>query len=214
MAKKYFSLATVLFMTASLIGCSSIPGSPNTAETADGSSTAATTESDNSSEAGSASTTADGASSAKDITLTTYYFSSKKDGVERCTGQYTDITFSRDLEKKYPKLAETVNRITSEWETSVKDAVGDFAYWYDEEYSYDVTFYDDLSAEIIKFDDRLFTVTQSDESYGGGAHPNHSYYVYNIDPATGNSYDLKDVLTSPDSFPEAIRSKMEKESPC
>ncbi len=214
MVKKLLSYTSVLLMTASLVGCSSpFAGSNNTPEPQENSASAATSDTAASAEASVAPASEDTAPLEKDIILTTYYYSSKKDDVERCTGHYTDITFSRDLEKKYPKLAETVNIITDNWETSVKDAVGDFAYYYDEEYSFDITFFNDLNVQLVRFDDRLFTVLSNDESYGGGAHPNHSTYSYNIDPVTGMTYNLRDVLASPSDFPAIIRTRMEKESP-
>ena len=214
MVKKLSSYALVLLLTASLVGCSSpfAGNGKNSETTANTDITEAST--DNSTEASESSSVSEHtASTEKDIILTTYYYSAKKDDVERCTGQYTDITFSRDLEKKYPKLAEAVNIMTSDWETSVKDTVGDFAYWYDEEYSFDITFYNDMSVEIVRFDDRLFTVLQNDESYGGGAHPNHSTYSYNFDPVTGKTYNLQDVLAQPKDFPTVIRDKIKKDSP-
>lgn len=213
MAKKLISYGSVLLLTASLAGCSSpFAGGAGSTETPVNTTAEEASREDSSAESSTTPASEDTASSEKDIILTTYYYSAKKDDIERCTGHYTDITFSRDLEKKYPKLAETVNILTSDWESYVKSEVEDFAYWYDEEYSFDITFYNDQSIEIVRFDDRLFTVLQNDESYGGGVHPNHSTSSYNIDPVTGITYNLRDVLAKPEDFPAVIREKLEKEN--
>ncbi len=151
--------------------------------------------------------------SGKDITLTTHYYTSKKDDVVRATGQYTDISFSEDIKAKYPKLAEAIDDLTAGWETYISEGVGEFASWYDEEFDDGMEFTNEQNVDILRFDDRMFTILEGEYSYAGGAHPNHSTSFYNFDPVTGNAYDLRDVLRNPDEFPAAIRAWLEKTYP-
>lgn len=215
MAKKYLSCAAALFVTVSLIGCSRpFAGSTDTTETTGNTTSAETTSEPDSNPDSDSAPVAEGSTSAeKDITLTNYYYTSKVNDVERCTGRYTDITFSKELQGKYPKLVETIDTLTENWESNIKDGVAQYAYWYDEELDAGQTFYNEQNISIIRFDERLFTIVQYDSSYAGGPHPNHSAYTHNLDPATGKSYTLADVLSSPSDFPATIRARMEKENP-
>ncbi len=156
---------------------------------------------------------ANSAGFANDITLTTYYYTSNKDGKEVSTGKYTDITFSDEIAAKYPKLVETVDELTSIMEESTSNTVGGNAYWYDPEFNEDMTFWDESNVDIIRFDDRMFTIFAGYSSFSGGAHPNQYTNIYNIDPVTGKYYVLSDVLTNPDEFPSIIRAWLEKTYP-
>ena len=156
---------------------------------------------------------ADSKSSSQDITLTTYYYTSQKDGKEVSTGKYTDITFSDEIAAKYPKLAAAIDEMTSIWETSTSDSVGGNAYWYDPEFNEDMTFFDEMNVDILRFDDRMFTILASYSNFSGGAHPNSFANINNLDPVTGKVIVLSDVLTKPDEFPSIIRAWFEKNDP-
>jgi hypothetical protein len=203
--KRAMALASALFILTAT-GCSFRSADSDESQTPD---TSLTTESTAETSASADNTEA----SAKDITLTTFHFSSKVDGVERATGQYTDITFSDEIKQKYPKLVDKINELTDAWETYISQGVGEFAIWYDESMDTDTPYNNDQGVDIIRFDDRMFTVLVAESSYAGGAHPNHSTTFYNIDPVTGETIYLKNVLRNPDEFPATIREWLEKTYP-
>ena len=204
-SKRAMALASALFILTAT-GCSFRSADSDESQTPDSS---LTTESTAETSASADNTEA----SAKDITLTTFHFSSKVDGVERATGQYTDITFSEDIKQKYPKLVETVDEMTSEWKTDISNGVGEYASWYDPEYNDGMDFNDDMGVDIVRFDERMFTILAAYYSYAGGAHPNHYTNIFNIDPVTGETYELKDILKNPNEFPATIRAWLKKTYP-
>ncbi len=214
MNKKACVLAMTVCLIFSIIGCAK-----NTAVTTeyDNATTSQNAEAANASTGNSADsdTLADTALSGDsyNMTLTTYYYTSSVDGVERATGKYTDITFSDEVNQTYPKLVDAVDAITADWEKTTIEGVGQFAYWFDEEYDDGMTFFNEMTVDVVRFDDRLFTIIEGASSYGGGAHPNYYAHTHNLDPVTGKSYTLKEVLTAPDQFPAAIREELDKTSP-
>lgn len=211
--KRITAIASVFFILTAA-GCGKkapdTPADSATNETVENASSQGASDTNRS---GDASSATNSTGSSKDITLTTYYYTSQKDGKEVSTGKYTDITFSDEIAAKYPKLVETVDELTAIMEDSTSNTVGGNAYWYDPEYSQDMTFFEETNVDIIRFDDRMFTITAGYSNFSGGAHPNYYTNIYNIDPVTGKYYVLSDVLTNPDEFPSIIRALLKKTSP-
>ena len=145
------------------------------------------------------------------VTVTEHPLSCKNDeGNVLAEGYYPELTLSEETAKKYPKLAGALDNVNEQWSTSVRKTLSGYGYYRteddytDPEYPYAC----DMTAQILRFDDNMFTVLLTYYDFAGGAHPSHSTGALNIDPVTGSALSLKDVLADTENAPRIIREAL------
>ncbi|MCR4738942.1 MAG: RsiV family protein [Lachnospiraceae bacterium] len=140
------------------------------------------------------------------------------------TGSYPRIDLSDDQSEKYPKLDAALDKLDDD----IKDTVEtEISYYGGDALSYFSTengrgpgeadmseqygsMFLDVSAQIKRADDRLFTVLLFWSSYAGGAHPMHWTESYNFAADTGDLLQVSDVLNRDDSLSEEIYDEVMK----
>ncbi len=130
------------------------------------------------------------------IEIVYHYLSCKEGDKELATGKYPELVIADEFNRKYPKLCDSLERQNESWKETVISDVKSYGY-YKQEYDYGIEepYTSEISAGIVRADDRLFTIIESFYEYSGGAHPNHGTGYSNYDPATGDIVPLKDVIT-------------------
>lgn len=147
-----------------------------------------------------------------DVTIINYPVVSYVDEVEKANGHYSQIILSDSLASKYPKLKAAIDDQNSFWKADCEESVASSAQWAVEMEAsspYCVA----SGADVVRVDDRMFSIWASYYYDQGGAHPNHYDDSINIDPATGRIYTISDVIADTDGFAQAVRDEMTKEYP-
>ncbi|MCR5031247.1 MAG: DUF3298 and DUF4163 domain-containing protein [Lachnospiraceae bacterium] len=148
------------------------------------------------------------------ITISHYPVSCVGDGMVWCTGSYAQIKLSEEYESQYPELARKLEEYNNGWKESAEQSVAEFSGWAIDYLEEDLgPFNYDTTADVLRSDDRMFTIFWTYEAYSGGAHPNHGVAAINIDPTSGQEYRLDYMLKDPSAFPALVREKMEAEYP-
>ena len=120
-------------------------------------------------------------------------------------GSYPEIILSDEFKEKYPKLKIEIDSQNSYWRSFAKDSVSEYAgYKMTDEIDTGYPYTSEAAAEVLRADDRIFTVYESKYDYSGGAHPNHWGSTLNIDPVTGKHLEFQDVLKDTKKTAEAI----------
>ncbi len=135
-----------------------------------------------------------------------------KDGKKLSDGTYPEIRVSEETDKAYPKLEGYLDQLNETWSNEVMNAValyGEFALGEDDpgEYRSEVT------AQIVRFDDRMLSISLGYYDNSGGIHPNHAKDYENVDPVTGGKISLASVLSDPDDFPDIVRKAVYEKYP-
>ncbi len=151
----------------------------------------------------------------KGITVVNHPLEATMDGEVMATASYPEIILCDDYAKKYPKLNDAINGYNEYWADSSNESANAYARMRKsdreegiEEDEYSVS----TSLEVVRFDDRLFTVLY-DESYQSGACTGDYNISYNIDVATGNLVSITTVVDDGDAFAKAVRGKMDEKYP-
>ncbi len=161
----------------------------------------------------STESTEDNKASTTEITLINHPLTSQIDGKDMASGFYPEIILPDGMAEKYPKLDEAVKEQNDNWKKDAEDSVAEYAVWASE-YSFGgIPFSYEVSAEIKRADDKLFSVLVSFMQNSGGAHPNHGNYTINFDPVTGENLPISKILEKSDDLPKIIRTKMEEQTP-
>ena len=147
------------------------------------------------------------------VTVVNHPISSSQDGKVLCTGSYPEIVLSDECKEKYPKLSENINNYNETNSFGSTNNISEYASWAMEDDYNTEGYYDSKSADIVRFDDKLFTVFEISSSFTGGAHPNHYSYSTNYDPATGEILRLDQVLDDSSLLSDGIRTELEKAYP-
>ncbi len=153
-------------------------------------------------------------SSDKIATIVTHKVTGSSEGKEWGNGVYPEIILSDDIKLEYPKLAEYIRRQNDDWASILPQTVAEYA-----AYAMNDTFYDDplysseITANIIRADDNLFTMEVNYYDWAGGAHPNHYTSSFNVDPVTGSEIRLDQILGDSSQLSDAIRKKLEENYP-
>lgn len=148
------------------------------------------------------------------ITIITHAISSSNEERELCTGVYPEIILSEEYKEKYPKLAEYISALSSNYESGMKDNIAEFASWALEDENNDISaYFSESYVDIVRLDDNLVSILDSGSQYTGGAHPNYGCSSINIDPITGEALRLDQVLDDSSLLPEAIKTELEKTYP-
>ncbi len=144
------------------------------------------------------------------ITVVNHPVVSKVDGKERCNGSYPEIIFSANDVKTYPKLCDTMNYYNSYWADNIKASVGGYAYSADE--ANDV-YKDELTAEILRMDECLFSALYYEDIYAGEDNANRYVISYNIDVTTGEYVNISTIITDQKEFASVVRKKLDEKYP-
>ncbi|MCR4901269.1 MAG: DUF3298 and DUF4163 domain-containing protein [Butyrivibrio sp.] len=140
--------------------------------------------------------------------------SSKYGDVEKAYGHYPEIILSDTVAKAYPKLKAQVDSYNTSWKENIEETVAEYAVWA-QEYTEDdeMEYSSEIDIQIVRCDDKMFSIVGNYMDYGGGAHPNHGTWTLNVDPATGKEYVISDVLNDTTDFPEIVREKLAENYP-
>lgn len=205
------ALLTAVMVTLSLTGCGAKQ------ETLDGATqsageTAAVDETDNT---GAGETSAAENNDEKELILIPHHFVVEAEGKELAHGYYDEIRLQGAYGEKYPQLQQVLTGQADDSEQFMNRELPGYGAWAQEyEVSEDVTYYSYLNSQIMRADERMFTVMDYVEEYSGGAHPNHGITASNLDPATGKAYSIKDVVIGdPEQFGKILREKLEENYP-
>ena len=133
------------------------------------------------------------------------------DEKKRAQGNYPEIILPEEMSSQYPRLSERISELNELWKNEIRDYVAEYANWAVEStYLEDPVFESEISLEIIRVDDRLFTLFMSYYDDAGGAHPSHGNYTYNIDPVTGKDINIQDVLADSSDFASSVRKEIQE----
>ncbi len=128
-----------------------------------------------------------------------------------CTGKYPEIVLSDNYKEKYPKLADYLNKFNENHKTGMPDTIAEYALWASQdEFNESAEYCSEASAEVIRIDDRLFSMLIYSYEYTGGAHPNHYCGSINVDPVTGQELRLDQVLNDSSQLSDGIKAELEK----
>ena len=147
------------------------------------------------------------------VTVVNHPVSSSQEGKVLCTGSYPEIVLSDEYKEKYPKLSESINNYNETNCFGTTSNISEYAAWALEDTYNTEGYFDTKTADIVRFDDHLFTIFEISSSFTGGAHPNHYSYATNYDPATGDILRLDKVLDDSSLLSDGIRTELEKTYP-
>ena len=150
----------------------------------------------------------------KPITLLNHKVSCQQDGKELCNGSYTEIILSSEFAQEYPKLSAYLDERNQNFTNTCADTAAEYGNWkLQDTFTGDEPYADENLVEIVRADDRIFTIVSTYYSYAGGAHPNHGTSVTNIDPISGAELSLAQVLQDTEGFAKIMRDEFIKEYP-
>lgn len=140
------------------------------------------------------------------INIVSHKVTCEANGDVLAEGSYPEIILSDELKESYPKLKNEIDSQNSYWRSFAKDSVSEYAgYKMTDEIDTGYPYTSEATAEVLRADDRIFTVYESKYDYSGGAHPNHWGSTLNIDPVTGKHLEFQDVLKDTKKTAEAMK---------
>ncbi len=149
------------------------------------------------------------ASDDKPITIVTHPVSCEVSGKEVSCGSYPEIVMTPTFSGQYLNLFSEVYDLNAFWKDSVEYSVNEYAFYQtDSEQPIDYPYESEITAEVVRADDALFSVLVGYYDFSGGAHPSHSTDSVNIDPATGKTLEFSDVLNDPATAAKAIHDEL------
>ena len=107
----------------------------------------------------------------KGITVVNHPLEATMDGEVMATANYPEIVLCDDYTSKYPKLSDAIDGYNSYWADSANESANAYARMRKsdrEEGIEEDEYRASTSVDVVRFDDRLFTVLY-DESYQSGA---------------------------------------------
>lgn len=144
------------------------------------------------------------------VTIVTHSVSCSVDGKERANGAYPEIVLSDSYRTQYPKLAGYIDSLNLGYSEQIPDTISEYANWAEEDtFNEDALYYSAIDIDVVRADDRLFSMLISYGDESGGAHPNHGSSTLNVDPVTGNLLTLSDVLADDTNFAVYVRNELE-----
>ncbi|MCR5671337.1 MAG: RsiV family protein [Butyrivibrio sp.] len=206
------TMGMILLSTACLFGCGKEKAQKETAENANEavsfeSTTEASTEDD------LANAEVPIPDKGQKITIVKHKINCKKDDKVIAGGEYPEIVFSDEMAKEYPELAKYIEELNEGWE-GVSSTVSEYGAWAQEDpYSDDAYYESTVNIQIVRADDKMFTMLASFYDWAGGAHPSHYTAAYNIDPVTGEELRLENLLDDVSAFAPGVRAKLEENYP-
>ena len=141
------------------------------------------------------------------VSVITHKLSCEAEGKVHATGSYPEMVLSDEFAKSYPKLKEAIANENSKWESGTTQLANDYALYHVQDNMYpDTEYVIEYTVEIVRADDRIFTIMQNYYDFSGGVHPNHGTNSINIDPATGKYIELQDTVINVESAAETIKN--------
>nr|MCR5734743.1 hypothetical protein [Lachnospiraceae bacterium] len=145
------------------------------------------------------------------------------DGIS-VTGTYPRIDLSDEWAEKYPKLSESIDKLNDKMKYNTEDEValygGDAQSYFTSLADTDIAeadqldqysgMYMDVSCEVKRADDMMFSVLVWWSSYAGGAHPMHWTESYNFDPNTGVLLAASGIINDMNALSEIIYDEVMK----
>ena len=128
-----------------------------------------------------------------------------EDGKTLADGVYPEIRLSEDTEKEYPKLVNYIESLNETWSENVRNGVALYGSYAQDEVETSGQYRCEVTAEIVRFDDRMLSIALSSYDHSGGPHPNHARDYENIDPVTGARIPFESVLSDPNGVPDIIK---------
>lgn len=148
------------------------------------------------------------------VTLVSHKITATQDDKTLAEGYYEEIILSEEYKAKYPKLAEYLSALNGNSNYGMPEEVSQYAAWaLEDTYNEGAQYYSDSGFEVYRFDDRLLSIIEHVGDYSGGAHPNHFSGPINLDPVTGDTVRLDQVLNDSSLLPDGIRTELEKKYP-
>ena len=130
--------------------------------------------------------------------------SREKGGEAAATGEYPEIVLTPEGKKAYPKLEGVLSSMNDDWKTEITDAVINYGEYKMDDDSLPGEFSSEVTAKIVRFDERMLSIDLFYYDFSGGAHPNHSEAYVNLDPVSGRKIELADVIADTDNAPRLI----------
>ena len=145
----------------------------------------------------------------KPITIVTHPVSCEVSGKEVSFGSYPEIVMTPTFSGQYLNLFSEVYDLNAFWKDSVEYSVNEYAFYQtDSEQPIYNPYESEITADVVRADDALFTVLVGYYDYSGGAHPSHSTDSVNIDPATGKTLEFREVLNDTAAAAKAIHDEL------
>ncbi len=147
------------------------------------------------------------------FTVKTHHLECEKDGKVEAIGTYPEIVLPEGYATQFPKLKEAVDVQNSDWASNVKEYVNMYAGYEKMDFQKDVAFESDVAVDIVRADEKLFSLLVYSYDESGGAHPNHYTSSINLDPASGEKVALVEVLGDVKKTPEILKNALYKAYP-
>ncbi|MCR5396979.1 MAG: RsiV family protein [Lachnospiraceae bacterium] len=143
----------------------------------------------------------------------------KDDGVEFLVeSSYDTISLDEESAQYYSALDSALNSLSDtmlasqkdNFESNVEYATTD----YEEGYLDDGMYYnDDSSLSVERADESVFSISQSTDTFTGGAHGSYGTTGYTFDTQTGKQLELSDIFTSVDDIIPVLKNSLETNYP-
>ncbi len=147
------------------------------------------------------------------FTINKHNIACEKDGKVEAIGFYPEIVLPESYASQYPKLKDAIDTLNTDWSSNGTQYVNMYAGYEKMDFQKDVTFESDIATDIVRADDRLFSLLVYNYDDAGGAHPSHCTDSINFDPATGKNITLTDVLKDVEGAPETLKNALYEEYP-
>jgi len=137
------------------------------------------------------------------------------EGVSLCAAGWETLKLDAETAAAYPALAAPLDAYNAQAAEDGRSFMEDNREWAGElydvnpEYFYGINQHE--SYAVQRADGQILSIRGDWNSYTGGAHPNYGVFAINLDPESGRTLTLGDVLTSTDGLhgllEEALRAK-------
>ena len=143
------------------------------------------------------------------ITIVDHPLSCVASGKEVSNGTYPEIILSEEFRTQYPAVVQSIEEMNASWKDITEFAVNEYGYYQVEsEEPIAVPYASEITIDVVRADDALFSILISYFDDAGGVHPSHSKGAVNIDVQTGNILELKEALKDDENAPQQIMDKL------
>ncbi|QFJ54596.1 DUF3298 domain-containing protein [Pseudobutyrivibrio xylanivorans] len=148
------------------------------------------------------------------VTVVNHPLEVKQDGKLLAHGSYPEILISEEYAKAYPNLKNTLDEENQMRQESSEEMISDFGRYALESGDENTDDYnEDITVDIVRADDIMFSYVLSDSYYSGNEHPVHYTNTCNIDVKTGHTMNLKEVITDKNQVASMIKDKVYEKYP-
>lgn len=122
--------------------------------------------------------------------------------------RYDIILLGKADAEKYPKLSKAIDEMNKKNKQSyIKYTAEQIDAAYEEYNEYGYNFfphYDKMTYRLVRADEAMFSMLETNEGYWGGVHPNSGVGGINFDTETGEELTLDDISTDREALEELI----------